>query len=295
MLIIIFMLLASSLIFAFVAMLCWAAGEFFIQRSSRKVGDVESLFFIGVIGIIGLLPFVWKDLPALMEWQNLLLLGFLGVLTFVAALLNFEALKEGKLSVIEVLLEIELPITILLGLIIFGEKLSMFQWFTILLIFIGIILMAIKKYHLQNLRKLFEKGVLIGIIGSIGMGVINFLTAASSRQISPVMAIWGPAVVFSILCLIVIWRREGLSRAYSNLKRYKWLILAMGIFDTAAWTSYAFATFNGEIAVITAITESYPAICLILGYTINKEKVNWHQYLGATLAIIASIVLAFFT
>lgn len=286
------MFIEVGLIFAFLAMVCWGIGDFLIQRSSRKVGNVESLLFIGIIGLIGLLPLVWNDLSALLEWQNLLLIGFLGVLTFVAGLLDFEALKEGKLSVIEVVLEIELPVTIFLGLIFFGEALTGIQWGIISLIFIGIIMMAIKEHHLKNPRLFLEKGVLIALLGSIGMGGINFLTAASARQISPIMAIWGPALVFSVLCFIVILKREGIGKTFSNLKRFKWLILGMGIFDTAAWTTYAFATFNEELAIITAITESYPALTLIFGLFINKERVNWHQYVGAGLAIIASVTLA---
>lgn len=286
------MFIEASLIFAFLAMIFWGFGDFFIQRSSRKIGNVESLLFIGIIGLIGLLPLVWNDIPALFEWQNILLIGFLGVLTFVAGLLDFEALKEGKLSVIEVVLEIELPITILLGLVFFGESLSGIQWAIISLIFIGIVMMAIKEHHLKNPRLFLEKGVLIALVGSIGMGGINFLTAASSRQVSPIMAIWGPALVFSVLCFFVILKREGFGKTFSNLKKFKWLILGMGIFDTAAWTTYAFATYNEELAIITAITESYPALGLFLGLKFNKEKIGWHQYVGAVLAIIASIALA---
>ena len=236
------MIIEVSLIFAFLAMICWGFGDFLIQRSSRKIGNVESLLFIGIIGLIGLFPLVIKDIPALFQWQNLLLIGFLGILTFVAGLLDFEALKEGKLSVIEVVLEIELPTTILLGLIFFGEKLTAAQWLTISLIFVGILMMAFKKANFKSMRAFLEKGVLIAFIGSLGMGGINFLTAASSRQISPIMAIWGPALVFSIFCLLVIWKREGFSRSFVNLKKFKWLVLGMGIFDTAAWTTYAFAT-----------------------------------------------------
>ncbi len=286
------MIIEGSLIFAFLAMLCWGVGDFLIQRNTRKIGNVESLLFIGLIGAIGLLPFVWNDIGLLLEWQNFLLIGFLGIMTLIAGLLNFEALKEGKLSVIEVVLEIELPITILLGLIFFGEILSLKQWIIISLIFIGILMMAIKKTHFKNMRRFLEKGVLIGILGAIGMGLINFLTAASSRQISPVIAIWGPAVIFSIFCFLIILRREGLVKVVNNLKRYRWLIIGMGVFDTLAWLSYAYATFEGEIAIITAITESYPVIGLILGLWLNKEKENWHQYVGAALTIISAVLLA---
>lgn len=75
--------------------------------------------------------------------------------------------------------------------------------------------------------------------------------------------------------------------------KFKWLILAMGLFDTIAWVFYAFATKNTEISITTAITESYPAIAMFLGIVINKEKIRWHQYLGAVFALGASFILGF--
>ena len=60
-----------------------------------------------------------------------------------------------------------------------------------------------------------------------------------------------------------------------------------------AWTFYAFATSSREVSIITAITESYPAICVFLGLWINKERVRTHQYFGAALALVASFILGF--
>jgi len=66
----------------------------------------------------------------------------------------------------------------------------------------------------------------------------------------------------------------------------------MGAFDTAAWFFYAIALSSYSIGIITAITESYPVIALVLAVLINKEKITPHQYAGAILAILASILLA---
>jgi uncharacterized membrane protein len=66
----------------------------------------------------------------------------------------------------------------------------------------------------------------------------------------------------------------------------------MGIFDTIAWICYAYAVLDHQISIITAITESYPAIALFLGLWFNKEKILWHQYIGAALALIGSFILA---
>src|SRR3989344_6699605 len=116
-----------SILAAFGAMICWGFGDFLIQRSTRKFGNVEALAFIGIIGSIGLLPFIIPELSLLYTAENAAFLLFVGVFTFIVALLDFEALKEGKLSVIDVILEVELPITVVLGIIYFGEELTSAQ------------------------------------------------------------------------------------------------------------------------------------------------------------------------
>ena len=281
-----------SVLFALGAMLCWGFGDFLIQKCTRKIGDVESLAIIGVIGSIFIIPFIIKDFNLLFSTSNLLLLLVLGVITFVAALFDFEALREGKLSVIDVIIELELPITIVLGFIFFKEMLSLLQFLIISSIFIGIILIATKSFSHWRVR--LEKGVILAFIAAIGMAVVNFLTAQSSRQISPLMAIWIPWVIFSVMCLVYIWRREGFSKLLKNSLRYRNIVIAMGIFDTLAWIFYSFAVLNSEISIITAITESFPAIAMTLGFLVNKEKIKWYQWLGGAVALGASISLAFF-
>jgi len=60
-----------------------------------------------------------------------------------------------------------------------------------------------------------------------------------------------------------------------------------------AWLFYILATLKNEISITTAITESFPAIAIFLGAWFNKEKINWHQWLGAGIALGASFALAF--
>lgn len=285
------MSLETSVIFAFLAMICWGFGDFFIQKTTRKVGCIESLALIGIIGTVGLFPLVVKEINLLFYPSNLLLLIFLGLVTFIVGLCDFEALKRGKLSIIDVILEIELPVTIVFSFIFFKETLSLEQFFVISLIFIGIILIAIKSFSRKIIK--LEKGVLIAVFAAIGMGLVNFLTATGSKSISPIMVIWTPWFVFTVLCLMLIIKREGLTKFISNSKKFKVLILSMGIFDTLAWLFYALAVLKTEISITTAITESYPAIALALGVLINKEKVNWYQYFGGCLALAASFALAF--
>src|SRR5438477_495922 len=50
---------------AFVAMLSWGFGDFMMQKSAKRLGDWETIFFIDLFGIAILLPFVWDKIPGL--------------------------------------------------------------------------------------------------------------------------------------------------------------------------------------------------------------------------------------
>ncbi len=61
-----------AVLFAFGAMLCWGIGDFLIQRTVRKIGDVETLAFIGLIGSIVLLPFVLPQISMIFSLGNII-------------------------------------------------------------------------------------------------------------------------------------------------------------------------------------------------------------------------------
>ncbi len=280
-----------SILAAFAAVVCWGFGDYFIQQTVRKIGSVQSLFFIGIIGSVLLLPLVWSEIPALLQSEHSLLLVWLGTLTFVVAIILFESLKEGKLSVIDVVFEIELPITIVLALVFFGEQLTLAQTLLIGMIFIGIILIALEHFRFGHMFSTLEKGVLIALIGSIGMGFVNFHTAQAARDITPLLAVFGPWVVFTILSFAVICLRKETHTLWSNFRAHTGIILGQSVLDTTAWILFAAALSQHNAAVITAITESYPALAVFLGVYLNREKIQQHQFAGAILALSGSILL----
>ena len=63
-------------VFAFLAMLSWGVGDFFIQKTIRKIGGLETLLWIGLIGTLILIPFAIKDLALLKNPLNLRAGGF---------------------------------------------------------------------------------------------------------------------------------------------------------------------------------------------------------------------------
>lgn len=283
-----------GIIAALGAMLSWGFGDFSIQRATRAFGDIRTLVFIGLAGIVGLLPFVWDEIPRLfLDTSKLTLLTVTGLVIFVAAILDFEALRQGKIAIIEPILAFELPITVALSVVFLNENLTPMQFGLTAATFGGIVLSVTQhRRHLHYHERLLEPGVLFAVTGSIIMGGVNFLVGISSQQTSPAMAIWFTNVVFTSLSLIyLIWRKEVTS-LFSGIKHNPWPVLAVCVLDNLAWLLYAVAASLIPIAIATTISESYIALAVLLGLFINKEKLQKHQLAGVVIAVGSVLLLA---
>ncbi len=278
---------------AFCAMIFWGVGDFFIQKTTRRLGDVEALFFIGVIGSVVLFPLVFRELPNIFSSSNIsLALFLLGFSTLIVSIINFQALKEGKLAIVEPILELELPITMIFAFVLLQERLTLLQIFFSAVLFSGIMLISISKTKFKSSHFL-EKGVLLAVATAFGFGFLNLFTGHVARTTSPLLAIWSAWTVFAMFCFIYLLYKKGLPRIISDAKKSRNIILAESIFDTFAWVFFAVAMVSLPISLATAIAESYPAVAVLLGIVINKELVKTHQFVGMGIALFSSVVLAF--
>ena len=282
-----------GILFAIGALVFWTVGDFTIQKTTKVIGDWKALFFIGVVGGIGLLPFVIKDLPTIFHNSaNLWLLLIVSLVTLVGALFLFEGLKRGKISIIEPVFGLELPLTIFVVILFGGEHLDLLTYCLIALVFIGLLLAVTKSAeHLHFHKTIFEKGVLFAAIGSVGMGFMNYLTGIGSQTISPLATIWFIHTFLAIACFIYFLIKGNAHTILSDIKKYPGTIFIESVFDNLAWICYAVSMALIPISIATTISESYIALVVLLGVLVNKEKIQKHQIFGIILALGTVILL----
>src|SRR3989338_2058158 len=275
------MLFEAGILFAFGALVFWGFGDFLIQKTARKLGDWEPLLIISVFGAVVLTPFVYRDIQNLVlasDYSFLILLGS-SILILFAALFDFEALRKGKLSVIEPVLAFEVPVSVLLAFVLLNESLPIIQTVFISLLLLGIIMVSLKSRHLS--RKIWlEKGVVLAVIGAVLMGSTNFLVGIASRETNFLVVNWFMNIVLTLVCVFYIFVNHRTVKFISHMRQNKKLLLGMSIFDNLAWICYAGAATLIPIAIAVSISESYIALTAMLGILINKEKLMRHQKIG---------------
>ncbi|OGY97879.1 MAG: hypothetical protein A2855_02300 [Candidatus Liptonbacteria bacterium RIFCSPHIGHO2_01_FULL_57_28] len=281
--------------FSLIALVSWGLGDFLIQRSARKFGDWIAIFYITAFGSVVLLPFVYREIgPLFWNLRGLYILLAASVVITFAAYFDFEALRVGKISVIEPIYAFEIAVTAALSVFVIQEKISAWQALLIAAIILGIFLVSTKSFHhLRNIK--WEKGVILAIIATAAMGAANFLFGIGARDTSPLLINWFTDVfiTFVALCFIIAQSRFG--EIATDLKHNKRLIFGVSIMDNLAWIAFTYATLYIPIAIATGISESYIALAVLLGVKFNKEKLEGHQKFGLVLTVLAAIILALIT
>ncbi len=282
-----------GIIFSLGALFSWAFGDFNIQRSTRAFGVWKSLFYIGIFGFAILLPFVWSDLSSVFSNKNeLLLLIITSFVVVWAGQFNFLGLKNGKFSVIMPLTGLELPITIIVSVIFVGDRISWLEGCVMGMVFLGLMLLVVKGQGVRISKENLEKGVLYGLLGALGLALVNVLIGLSSRATSPLVAIWFTHTFAALYCAVVLlWKKEFKSFKQDFVKNTKSLLYG-SILDNFAWLCFAYATTFISIAIATTISECFIAVGALLGMTINHEKLKKRQVAGMIIAISGVIILS---
>lgn len=290
-----------GLIAAFIAFLAWGFGDFAIQRATRSVGTMPAIFSIGAFGSIVLLPFAWNGLGlAVADGRIVSLLALTIFITFVTAMFELEALRRGKIAVIEPVLSFELLITVAIGILIIKEAVTGWQLLFALIVFLGILLTVLRRepkhwWAFWKKNRWLEPGVLLAIFGAIVMSFANIFTGLVSQSTTPVVAIWYIHTALAIVCLFWFIGHRTTKAVFHKIFTNWRPVLTESVLDNAAWLAFAFAVTALPISITIAITESYIALAALLGIIVNRERLQKHQYAGMVIAIMAAIALAIVT
>lgn len=286
-----------GIIAAFGAFIFWGFGDFAIQRSIRAVGTLQTLFWICALAAILMLPFVWGSFHEINIGRDIIILLAASVIGLVTATLNFESFKRGKLAVIEPVMSFELVLTVLIGVLIIGERISVLQGVLIATVFGGILLTIVQRqtvswWKVWLHRRSVEKGVVFAAIGAVGMAGSNVLTGIASQSTTPLFAVWFTHTVIAVLLLCwFVYRKAGTENIRQAVVHWR-IIFSATLLDTIAWIAFATAVLTIPISVTIGITESYVVLAVLLGIFVNKERVHAHQLVGGAVAFAAGITLA---
>jgi len=286
------MIQTAGILFALLAMISWGVGDYFIQKVSRIFGIWKCIFFISITGVIILAPFALHDFSFLHGARSILFIIVAAFIMLIASVFDFEALRQGKLAVMEPIISTELPIAALLAVVLWRESLSLMSWLIIVVIFAGTVL-AVTQHHrqLHYHKRIFERGVIFAFTAALCLALLDVVMGASSQTSAPLLTVWLVWIGTGIFSFCYLLAHKQVTELKKNFRDHAAILLMVGVFDMLGWLGFCLASARMSIALTTAIAESYVAITILLGLIINREKILWHQKIGIGVVFISVIVL----
>lgn len=287
----------NGIFFALVALFCWAFGDFITQKSIRGIGIWKTIFFGSIFGTVIFLPFAWNDLHLITDSpRNAILLFVMANIGIFSALFSFRAFKIGKLSIVEPIMGLELPLTVALGVFLWHDKINLVQLGLIAVVFVGIMMaISIKFKEFFKLKAYFEKGTFYALLAAIGLALANFFTGVSSNLLSPLSSFWFMHFYFLMVSVVILIHRGDFTEVIDSFKEHPKVITAAMLLNNIGWISFAIATTLIPISIATTISESYIVLAVLLGLFVNKERLKKHQLAGVLIVIMGVMLLSLMT
>ncbi|HJV32675.1 MAG TPA: DMT family transporter [Patescibacteria group bacterium] len=279
----------SGVLLAIVALFGWGTADFLAQRAVRKVGNATTLFSGSLLGLVILTPFLGSRIGVLVARPSLiLLLAIAAAIGIFTALFSLEAYRRGKIAVVEPIMGLELPITILLAVTLRGERLDAAHALTMAAVFVGILMTATGDSLNRRIGlKTIEKGAVFGLIGAIGLGASNFVSSVASQEATPIVAVWSGRLAFTAVFGAYLMVNGRLAAAMKATKEHPLLVFGSSALYLVAFMAYATSVTLIPISVATTISETYIVLTVLLGVFINKEKLAAHQVAGIVVTALA--------
>lgn len=67
-----------------------------------------------------------------------------------------------------------------------------------------------------------------------------------------------------------------------------WLIIGVGILDTAAIIAGMLGLATGQVAIVSVLSSLYSVVTIVLAWLFLREKLRWSQWLGIIIILGAS-------
>jgi drug/metabolite transporter (DMT)-like permease len=272
-----------GVILALTSAAVWGSGDFSGGLATRKSQQYQVLMLAALSGMVVLFAcgLLWGEgFPSRTSIFWGAMAGSAGALGMAAL---YKALSMGNTASVAPTSAISCAaLPVLFGMITAGLPKDT-QLFGFVLAFLGIWLVSKSP---SAGEKTFREGMLLAFLSGIGFGgFFIFIAQVDQGQVFfPILV--ARTVTLGIALLMLGLRRIPIPALNSNP-----IALLAGVLDTSGNVFYLLATHFTRLDVAAVLSSLYPVGTVILATIILKEKVSLAQWTGASLCLLAVVLI----
>jgi drug/metabolite transporter (DMT)-like permease len=280
-----------GLAFGLGAALCWGLADFFAALAARRIGTLRVVIGLHavamvvlttvVLGTNGLADVSWADVPPFV------LIGAVGWLSYMAF---YGALKAGPVSVVSPIVSGYAMVTVVLAVIIGGERPTAAVTAAAVLVIGGVVLASADVRTLVSGRHehLAVRGPALGLLAMTLLGCFVYGLAHYAESLGWLVPIFlgrGFTLIFLFGHALVTGKLDLPDRS----PRILWTIAFLALTDTAGYVFFNVGVGHAETSLVSAASAPYALVPIVLGVALLAERPSRPQWAGVG-CVIAGIV-----
>jgi drug/metabolite transporter (DMT)-like permease len=305
------MSVSLAIILGLTGAFCWGAADFAARFASRRVGAYRTLFFMQFFGFVTLSVYL-KSTGGFSHgikpgWQPWAMTVAAGLLNMLASLALYHSFEYGTLSIVGPVSSSYPALTVALSFLS-GERIHAVRATGLAVTLLGVILAATSfaqaktaavlenpehasANHPEHSRAHLSTGVGWAICAALGFGVLFwFLGFHVVPAVGSAVSVW----VMRLTALVALAVASAPAGQTLRLPRGSvwWLLLAVGILDTAAFVANNAGLSTGQVSVVSVLASLYGAITVLLAWIFLRERLERSQWLGIALIFIGIVLVS---
>jgi transporter family protein len=225
--------------------------------------------------------------------KSLLFLVLSGVATGASWICYFKALSMGDVNKVVPIDKSSTILTVLLAITCFGERSNLaIKLIATVILGVGIFLM-IEKKNTENKTK-NRAWMIYALLSAVFAALTSVL---AKLGISGVESNLGTAIR-TVVVLVMAWGivfAKGKHKELGRLDKKEFLFISLsGIATGVSWLCYYYALQKGVISVVVPIDKLSILVTVAFSYIVFKEKLSKKSFIGLSLMVIGTLLMAFF-
>jgi drug/metabolite transporter (DMT)-like permease len=279
-----------AILFGLITLVGWGVGDVFVTFASRRVGSYSSYFWALALGL-SVVSFYIPFAGPIASWEFFLLAFTLNIIHTIGNLAYFKGLEVGNASLVGTLAGAFTIICVLISIIIFGEKLTVFQLIGIIFAIVGVLLASFKIENNKGIIReaLSDKGVVFGLISLICWGIYFGFIRIPAEQIGWFWAAY-PMYLQIIFLPFLSQVRSDWRRIFKD-KLVFLILLGDVVFINSGDFSYNAGILSGYTSIVAPIAGSSPVLFAILARIFFKDRLSRQQLAGIVMTLAGIVVI----
>lgn len=278
--------------FSLATIMMYGFGQVFAKETRTNTSSANMLLLFGA-NVLVLYSAYWLAFGD--GWNHgfdlLLEASLAAALSGAAFVTYYESLKHGKVSIVGTVAGAYAPWTVVLALVFLGESMSAGEGFGVALVVSAMLLFAYSPDGGNGNQRTEMLGIVFAAMslffwGSSAAMAKGVITDIGNTDFIGVYALICPAI------WVVYWIGAERGR-FERPKSNKWLLELSMLFIAGGGITLYLAIENGDVSIVSPITNLYPLVTIAVAKYRLKERLNLRQTVALAMLIVSVPLFSF--